>query len=353
MPEIRNAIDLVNARRMIEGPSDKLRAVSAVKYLWAVTIWDNMLKNNWTPDAASMVRDRIQFEELSVDQQNAYKRSLAFLSNLDSIQVDNLAENVSTIVTDPNVRECLYRQQFEEVIHVKTYSAIVETLFPDNVMEIYDMYHLVPQLGAKNDYIIQSSREVVLDPTPVNKVKAIVSNIALEGIYFFSGFSKFFAIGRSTGKMQGSIDSIKYIQRDELVHLDLFVNIYLTVKRERPELFTPSLLEEYQAILRQACDLECAWGEYLGSVPGCTTEMNTEYIQYLTEKRARSIGLQGIFPNAKNPIEWVDGYSVINGSQKNFFESKPMTYSEDRPVFRSRRRAPDLVETQSLPGPVL
>jgi ribonucleoside-diphosphate reductase beta chain len=338
--QVRNLDEIIHARRIIEGPDDKLRAVSAVKYPWTNDIWKEMLANNWTPDLVPLLRDRGQFQELTESQQLAYKRALAFLSNLDSIQVDNLASNVVILITDPNVRELILRQQYEEVVHVKSYSAIVETLFPQNPMEIYDMYHVVPELGAKNDYIIASSKEVTLDPTSVNKVKALFSNVALEGIYFFSGFAVFYVIGRYAGTMQGSVDMIKYIHRDELVHLRLFSNAIAEIRKERPELFTPALLVEYTAILKEAAELEINWGNYMlgKGIPGYTAEMNAEFIRDRANRCAADNSLPLPYAEDQGDHSWFYSYSNFNSAQKNFFETKPMTYQETRPVFRSRRK---------------
>src|SRR5205085_1729363 len=108
----------------------------------------------------------------------------------------------------------------------------------------------------KNDFITAQGLQVTKEPTPQNKVKAIVSNIALEGIYFFSGFDTFFAINRASGKMNGAVDGIKYIQRDELTHLEIFINMFNTLRVEQPKLFTKKLLSECQAILKEACERE-------------------------------------------------------------------------------------------------
>ena len=70
-----------------------------------------------------------------------------------------------------------------------------------------------------------------------------MANYILEGIYFYSGFSFFYALGRQ-GKMLGTVSEIKYIQRDELTHLALFQGIFREIRKENPELFTPELIEE-------------------------------------------------------------------------------------------------------------
>ena len=334
-PKKLSVADIVNARRVIEGPSDKLRAVSAVKYPWVRPLWRKMVGNNWEADQVVLVRDRSEFASLNPKQQQAFRRALAFLSNLDSIQCENLTLNVTHFITDPSIQQLMGRQIAEEWIHVETYSTIIESIFDDPV-EIYDMYRQNPLLSSKNDFITKQGAEVTKDPSPENKVKAIVANIALEGIYFFSGFDAFFAINRASGKMNGSVDGIKYIQRDELTHLEIFINTFHALRIERPKLFTKKLLKECQDILREAAEREIEWGKYVidGGIPEYTEEIVEGRIRALAEERAQSIGIGGIFPGAKNPIPWVDDYKMI--TKGNFFESKPTSYTEAKPTFSRR-----------------
>jgi ribonucleoside-diphosphate reductase beta chain len=330
--------NIVNARRLIDGPTDKLRAVSAVKYPWCRPLWNKMIGNKWEADQVVLVRDRAEFHKLNPKQQQAFRRAVAFLSNLDSIQCENLMLNVTPFITDPSVQQLLARQQLEEWIHVETYSTIVESIF-DDPLEIYDMYRHNPLLSSKNDFITAQGGKVTEEATPQNKVKAIVSNIALEGIYFFSGFDTFFAINRATGLMNGSVDGIKYIQRDELTHLEIFINVFNTLRVEQPRIFTKKLLAECQDILRQAAEREIVWGKYVidGGIPELTNEIVEGRIQQLAEERAQAIGIGGIFPGSKNPIPWVDDYKKI--TKGNFFESKPTSYTEKKPSFSRRSSA--------------
>jgi ribonucleoside-diphosphate reductase beta chain len=329
--------DIVNARRIIDGPSDKLRAVSAVKYSWARPMWRTMIGNKWEADQVAVLRDKAEFKSLTKRQQNAFRRALAFLSNLDSIQCENLMMNVTPFITDPNIQQLLARQQLEEWIHVETYSTIIESIFEDP-LEIYDMYRQNPLLSGKNDFITRKGAEVSLEPTPQNKVKAIVSNMALEGVYFFNGFSTFFAINRASGKMNGSVDGIKYIQRDEKTHLLIFANIFNSLRTERPELFTKELLDECVQILREAAEREGVWGKYVidGGIPELNDSIMTEYPKFRAEECAKLINLS-VFPKIKNPIPWIDDYDGM--TKANFFESKPTSYSEAKPKFSRRTTA--------------
>lgn len=334
MKDKRTTAEIVNARRIINGPSDMLRAVSATRYPWARDVWKKMIANTWFVENIVLTRDVGEYQLLEEGQQVAIQRALGFLSNLDSIQVDNLTRNVMTFVTDPMIAQLMRRQAAEEDIHVETYSAIVETVIKDP-MAVYDLYYHVPQLADKNDYIVAQGATVSNAPTDENKVKALVSNMILEGVYFFSGFLTFYTIGRSTGKIQGIIDGIKYIQRDEVTHLELFQLTYLSLRQERPDLFTPELIEECRQMFRYAAALEIEWGCFViaKGVLGLTREIFTGFIQTLAHERAAAIGIDGVFPDAKNTVPWFDDYAKINNGQSNFFEAKPQTYSHRKPSF--------------------
>ena len=57
MKEKRTTTEIVNARRIINGPSDMLRAVSATRYPWTRDIWKKMIANTWFVEDISLTRD--------------------------------------------------------------------------------------------------------------------------------------------------------------------------------------------------------------------------------------------------------------------------------------------------------
>ncbi|MBE0438096.1 MAG: ribonucleotide-diphosphate reductase subunit beta [Methylomicrobium sp.] len=318
----------INKRRLIDGPNDKLMQIAPVKHQWARDIWKVMIANTWTPAEVDLSRDvRCYREELTDGERQMYDRALAFLSNLDGIQLNNLVFNIGKHVTSPEVSMCLVRQAFEEALHVDSYSVIIEAIGRDP-SEIYNMFRTNALLADKNEYIIRQSEILGRDYSPRNFAMAVVANIILEGIYFYSGFMAFYALGK-VGKMFGTAKMIRLIDRDEGgTHLNLFVKMYEALQEENPEIFNDQFKRDAIELIKSAVDLETIWGKHIisGGVLGLTDAIVEDRIKYLADLRANAIGLGAIY-GVKNPIPWVDKFSKIDGEDANFFEDKVSSYS--------------------------
>ena len=155
----------------------------------------------------------------------------------------------------------------------------------DNTDEIYDMWKTDARLQEKNDFIAGTYKNLAGDIDDHKIVLAMFANQILEGIYFYAGFSAMYALGKS-GKMLGSSQMIKFIQRDEVTHLLLFQHLINSTKKERPELFTDELEEEVRTMFRKAVDLEASWGDYItqGQILGFTKDIITCYFRKRTNR---------------------------------------------------------------------
>jgi len=318
---------IVNERRLIGGPVDRLMCVNPLKHRWAWDMMDQMENNTWFPKSIPMGDDKLCYaEKLTDGERLMYDRNLSFLSNLDGIQFDNLITNISTHVTSPEVSMCFSRQAYEEANHVRAYATMIEavSLRPD---QIYGMYMTDTVLAAKNEFIMAQSDALRGDYSPEKFALAIIGNIALEGIYFFSGFLGFYVLSKR-GLMNKSADQIKYIQRDELTHLDFFVHMYHTLRVENPGIFTKSFFDKARAMLIAAVNLETTWGKHSieGGVVGLTDQIVDQRIQFLANERVKMIGWEPLYPGVKNPTPWVESFSAVNGVETNFFEGKPTDY---------------------------
>ncbi len=316
----------VSKRRLIEGPSNRMMAIYPLKHTWAREVWKVMLANTWMAQEIDLSRDVKQYKELTEADRVMYDRSLAFLSNLDGIQFNNLTLNIGQYITSPEVSMAISRQSWEEANHVDAYETMIEAISL-NPIELYTLFARDKVLAAKNEYIMRQSNVLGSDYSAENFALAVVANIILEGIYFYSGFLSFYTLAKM-GKMLGSADMIRLIQRDEEVHLHLFVNMFKTLQQERPELFTTAFYQKVAVLFDEAVKLESSWGSYIieGGVLGLTPQIISDYIKSLADDRLAMIGMPVMYA-VKNPVPWVEKFSKVNGVEANFFESRVTSYS--------------------------
>ncbi len=322
-----NSTESVSNRKVFGGDPTGIFELNNIKYQWAYNLWEVMLNNTWFPKEVDMTRDVIDYKNLTQNEKDAYDKTLSQLIFMDSLQTNNLIDNVNPYVTSPEINLILVRQSFEEALHSQSYAVMVDSI-STNSEEIYELWRRDMMLKRKNDAIANVYETLSDNPTEHNFVKACFANQILEGIYFYSGFAYLYTLARS-GKMLGSAEMIRFIQRDEVTHLVLFQNIINTLKRERPDLFTKELEDEVYEMFKEAVQLEVDWGQYItqGQILGLTDEIVEQYIQYLADDRLTNVGMKPIY-NVDNPIKWVDDFSKFNDQKTNFFEGTVANYSK-------------------------
>lgn len=317
----------VNDRRIFGGNPTGIFELNNIKYQWAYNLWEVMLNNTWFPKEVDMTRDAIDYKNLTEMEKTAYDKALSQLIFMDSLQTNNLIDNVNPYITAPEINLILVRQSFEEALHSQSYAVMVDSI-SQNSAEIYELWRQDMMLKSKNDAIAAVYQELAANPSETAFVKACFANQILEGIYFYSGFTYIYTLARS-GKMLGSAQMIRFIQRDEVTHLILFQNMINTLRRERPDLFTEQLKAEVYEMFREAVELEVAWGKYItqGQILGLTDEIVEQYIKFLADERLRAVKMEPIY-NVNNPIKWVDDFSKFNDQKTNFFEGTVTNYSK-------------------------
>ena len=317
----------VNDRRIFGGNPTGIFELNDIKYQWAYNLWEMMLNNTWFPKEVDMTRDANDYKILTEAEKTAYDKALSQLIFMDSLQTNNLIDNINPYVTAPEVNLILVRQSFEEALHSQSYAVMVDSI-SQNSEEIYELWRRDMMLKSKNDAIAAVYEQLSEDPSEYNFVLACFANQILEGIYFYSGFTYLYTLARS-GKMLGSAQMIRFIQRDEVTHLVLFQNIINTLKRERPDLFTEALKAKVYEMFEQAVELETAWGQYItqGQILGLTNDIVAQYIRYLADDRLASVGFEPIY-RVSHPIKWVDDFAKFNDQKTNFFEGTVTNYSK-------------------------
>jgi len=322
-----NSQEKTSERKIFGGNPTGIFELNNIKYQWAYNLWEVMLNNTWFPKEVDMTQDVGDYKRLTDAEKKAYDKVLAQLIFMDSLQTNNLIDNINPFITSPEVNLILVRHSFEEALHAQSYAVMVDTI-SQNSDEIYDLWRRDMMLKTKNDAIAKVYEELSINPTDKNIIKAMFANQILEGIYFYSGFTYLYTLARS-GKMLGTAQMIRFIQRDEVTHLVIFQNMIRTVKRENPEFFTAAFMEEIYTMFREAVELEVSWGKYItqGQILGLTDNIIEQYIQYLADERLKVIGFEKLY-NVEHPIKWVDGFSKFNDQKTNFFEGNVTNYSK-------------------------
>jgi ribonucleoside-diphosphate reductase beta chain len=306
------------------------------KYKWA---WDKYLgacANHWMPQEISMSRDIALWKDpngLTEDERRLVKRNLGFFVTADSLAANNIVLGTYRHITNPECRQYLLRQAFEEAIHTHAYQYIVESLGLDEG-EIFNAYHEVSSIRDKDEFLIPfidtltnpNFRTGTLETDQQLLKSLIVFACIMEGLFFYVGFTQILALGRQN-KMTGAAEQYQYILRDESMHCNFGIDVINQIKMENPHLWTKAFRDEISALMQKAVALEYRYAEDTmpRGVLGMNAPMFKEYLRYIANRRCQQIGLDALYPNANNPFPWMSEMIDLK-KEKNFFETRVTEY---------------------------
>lgn len=319
-------------RRMIGGNTTNLNDFNNLKYPWTSDWYRQAMNNFWVPEEISLAQDLKDYPKLSVHEKSAYDKILSFLIFLDSIQTANLPR-ISEYITANEVNLCLSIQTFQESLHSQSYSYMLDTICsPEERNEILYQWKDDKHLLDRNTLIGNIYNEFTTSSDKKTFLKVLMANYILEGIYFYSGFMFFYNLSRN-GKMPGSAQEIRYINRDENTHLWLFRNIIIELQKEEPELFTDENINMIKDLLKQGVEQEIEWGKYVigDNIPGLSSKMVEDYILYLGNLRWSGLGYGTLYKGHNEEPEdmkWVGQYSNANMVKTDFFEARSTAYAK-------------------------
>ena len=322
----------LSKRRMLNGNTTNLNDFNNMKYSWVSDWYRQAMNNFWIPEEINLSQDVKDYRNLSENEKNAYEKILSFLVFLDSIQTANLP-SIGEYITANEINLCLTIQAYQEAVHSQSYGYILDSICsPEERMSILYQWKDDELLLARNKFIGEQYNDFYNNRTKYNLVKTAIANYVLEGIYFYSGFMFFYSLGR-IGKMPGTVQEIRYINRDENTHLWLFRSIILELKKEESEIFTQENIDIFRSMIKQAVEEEIKWARYaIGeNIQGLSMTMIEDYLKYLGNLRCRGLGFENIYPGyEKEPtsMSWVSEYSDPNAIKTDFFEAKVSAYAK-------------------------
>ncbi len=325
----------VDDKRIINCRADVNQLVP-FKYQWAWQKYLDACANHWMPQEISMARDIATWKDehgLSEDERRIIKRNLGFFVTADSLVANNLVLAIYRHITNPECRQYLLRQAFEEAVHTHAYQHIVESLGLDQG-EIFNMYREVPCIADKDAFELQFTHSL-LNPafqtgTPENDrlfLRTLIGYyLLMEGIFFYVGFVQMLSFGRRN-KMVGSSEQFQYILRDESMHLNFGIDLINQVRSENPHLWTDAFQTEIIGLVKQAVDLEYRYA--VDTMPrgvlGLNAAMFSDYLRFIANRRCVQIGLPEQYPGATNPFPWMSEMLDLK-KEKNFFETRVIEY---------------------------
>jgi ribonucleoside-diphosphate reductase beta chain len=333
--EIGAARVSVDEKAMINCRAD-LNQLVPFKYDWAWQKYIDGCANHWMPQEVNMTADVATWknpEGLTDDERRIVERSLGYFSTADSLVANNLVLGIYRLITNPECRQYLLRQAFEEAIHTHAYQYCIESLGMDEGA-VFNMYREVPSVAKKATWSI-SHTHILSDPTFATGTpeadQQLLRNLigfyaVTEGIFFYCGFTQILSMGRRN-KMTGVAEQFQYILRDESMHLNFGIDVINQIKLENPHLWTPEFKEEVTQMILEgtALEIEYARDTMPRGVLGMNAAMMEEYLHFIANRRLTQLGLVEQFPGVQNPFPWMSEIMDLR-KEKNFFETRVIEY---------------------------
>lgn len=305
------------------------------KNQWAIDLWRKGCANHWMPQEIDMSNDIKQWKQsgfLSEDEKLLVKRTLGLFCMGESLVSNSIDTVEYRYITDGACRQYLLRKNFEESLHNWTVAVCCDAYDLD-VNEVAEAYKNIPSIKNKNEFAVKmlNSFDKNFNINTVEGKRLFLKNMAtfylvMEGTWFFSNFALIMSLGRQN-KLTGLYDQVNYTIRDESIHVEYGVNVINKINEDYPGVFTKELENEIVEIIKEGVDIEIQYGKDIlpNGILGITSGMLTDYIKYLANSRAVSIGLSTIYGNVRNPFPWLSEAQDASGMSA-FFERREKNY---------------------------
>lgn len=326
---------MANKKGVINNSTVDPNKILPMKYLWARQHYKDGVANNWTPEEVSMQKDVEQWKSphaLTDVERRMIIYNLGFFSTAESLTANNLVLAVYKHVTNPECRQYLLRQAFEEAVHTDTFIYCCDSLGLDPD-EIYNMYLTIPSIKEKDDFVVQLTTSLFdanFQPVGTANIQQFLHDLVgyyviMEGIFFYAGFAMMLALKRQN-KMVGIGEQFEYIMRDESLHLAFGCDLINTIKAENPEVWTPEFQKDIVELIKHAVVLEkqYAYDACPQGVLGINPQQFSQYVEYIADRRLERIDLPKVY-NTANPFPWMSQATDLS-KEKNFFETRVTEY---------------------------
>jgi ribonucleoside-diphosphate reductase beta chain len=339
--DINNRTNNTSAKAFLDpSGTTALARYDNIKYKVFDRLTENQLGFFWRPQEVDIARDSKDFRALTPHEQHIFTANLKRQILLDSVQgrAPNLA--FLPICSLPELEIWIQTWAFSETIHSKSYTHIIRNVYPDpskvfdTLLDIEEIVLCADEITKYYDNLITYTQWYHLLGTGTHTVNGDTIDInerelkkrlwlclnsvnALEGIRFYVSFACSWAFAELK-KMEGNAKIIKFICRDENLHLGSTQTLLKILPKDDPEFaeLEISCRDEVTKMFTAAIEQEKAWADYLfkdGSMIGLNAALLKEYVEWIANQRMTSIGLDSPYKVRNNPLPWTQKW--ISGKE--------------------------------------
>jgi ribonucleoside-diphosphate reductase beta chain len=304
-----------------------IQRYDTMKYKQFDKLTDKQLGFFWRPEEVDILRDAKDFKELTASEQHIFTSNLKRQILLDSVQGRAPAVAFGPICSLPELETWITTWTFSETIHSRSYTHIIRNVYAnpskvfDEMMDIQEIVDCAGDITDLYDKLIEMNNLISIDSywvgdrqcvRPYEHKKALwlalMSVNILEGVRFYVSFACSWAFAELK-KMEGNAKIIKFIARDENLHLAGTQTLLKLLPKDDPdyEKIEVECREKAIKLFDDAVKQEKAWAEYLfkdGSMIGLNYQLLAEYVEYIANKRMQAVGLGQPYPTKNNPLPW-------------------------------------------------
>ena len=308
-----------------------LQRYDTLKYRQFDKLTDKQLGFFWRPEEVDVLRDAKDFKELTDNEKHIFTSNLKRQILLDSVQGRAPVESFGPIVSLPELENWIITWTFSETIHSRSYTHIIRNVYSDpskifdTMMDIKEINECGDDITAYYDDLIEYSSWYKLLGEGKHKVNGktvevdlyelkkklwmcLASVNVLEGIRFYVSFACSWAFAELK-KMEGNAKIIKFIARDENVHLASTQQLMKLLPSDDPDYAKIAKETEAELItmFEDAVEQEKQWANYLfkdGSMIGLNAQLLKEYVEWIAHKRMTAVGLPSSYKGGSNPLPW-------------------------------------------------
>ena len=295
------------------------------KYSIFEKLTDKQLGFFWRPEEVDIGRDSKDFKLLTEHEQHIFTSNLKRQILLDSIQGRGPVEAFMSICSLPELENWLITWSFFETIHSRSYTHIIRNIYSDpskifdGMLDIQEIVDCAGSISKYYDDVIErnkNSSEIGSYEHKKSLWLALNAVNALEGVRFYVSFACSWAFAELK-KMEGNAKIIKFIARDENVHLASTQQLIKLLPKEDPEFakIAEETREDVINIFVEVVNQEKTWAKYLfkdGTMIGLNEQLLGEYVDWITNKRMYAIGLSAN-RGGSNPLPWTQKW--ISGGE--------------------------------------